>query len=786
MASIILSKVGPEKVKVIKIVREVTDLGLKEAKDAVDSVESGVPFEMTVIDGNENDILNELSAIGAIVAVSHETNTIKQDNTIYIEEACENSTYSKNVNKQKSDDISNNDGEFILFGQVFTIPASYIHNYKLDEACLKAAKNAKNEFDYWYKNRSGIEDVLKNYTDFALEMVVKYAFTPLFGSLGSFNIYDISDDKYINRCVDGSTIDKAFDDILYELEKIVDDQNEMKQYRANRKAYRSRMVGGGFGLSGAVKGAVQAGAINATTGMAHSAVNAIGNMGSAIAASGKKSSLYNNKQTKDVLAKGMCLSIINTYENHKCLINEHFSYYYEVGFDKDKSKALFENAMRYPDKCERLLVESVVNYPDEKTLSYIFKHYEGERKNVYAIGKVFGLDFGKHVEETFAALYTAEAKLSAQNVERIKHDILATMEEFGISTSDTLNQINYDELVRIASKYLSAIENDNIQQSLAEFNKYDAPLSQKKHVVQEKGIWQLASKYEVVFTVEEIERILKRYYTEDAQVREEEAQNAKKRIVEIMNVLGVQTSATFDRLEKDCIARICEKLEESDEETCNLMRDKIVQYDALEKNKKEYLDMIQKQIEAIWTKEDGEIFDNVYLNTDIYNQSEINSSIEFIRQKGRTSNAERYIAALQACNEKNIKDARTFQEKRTKTSNTVGIVLLLAGILCLFIATPLVVIAIPGLALMLRYNKLKKNWNILTLDGTQIHGAIKSDNREGTPNEEKRQALLNDKGEIDTTSTENNHDKMVCSSCGKEINSSASFCKYCGKKIEKQ
>ena len=675
--------------------------------------------------------------------------------------------------------------QFILFEQNFTIPDPYIRDYKMNERSHAAAMNAKNEFYNWYKKRSGIEDVLKNYTDIAVSMVEKYAFSPLFNSLSSFEIYDISDDRYISQCVDCSKIDNAFEMILSELEKIIDDQNEMKQYRATRKAYRGRMVGGGFGLSGAIKGAVQAGAINATTGMAHSAVNAIGNMGSSIAASSKKSSLYKNNQTKDVLAAGICLSILSTFENHKELINKYSKRYFEDGFDEDKAKALFENAMRISDKREMLLVDSVANYPGENTLAYIFKNYKSERKNVYAIGEVFGLDFGKYVEEAFAILYTDEAKMSPQKVEAIKQEILAEMKEYGIGSSATLNQINYDELIRIAKKYVSANEEENIQLHLNEFNEYDAPVQLKKQVVQEKGIWQLASKYAVVFTGEEIELVLKRYYTEEAQKGEQEAQSTKKKIVEIMNVLGVQTSTTFDRLEKDCIARICENLVEADEETCNQMRDKVMQYDALEKNKKEYLDKIQKQIEAIWTKEDGEIFDNVYLNTDIYNQNEIKSSIEFIKQKGRTSNAERYVAALQACNEKNIKNARKFQEKGTKNSNTVGIVLLLAGILCLFMAPPLVFLVVPGIALMVRYNKLKKNWNVLTLDGTQIHSAIKIDNPEYATNPKNGQVLLAERDGNGVDSASNNKDNTICSSCGKEINSTACFCKYCGTKVEK-
>lgn len=67
MASIVLKEVGPNKVKVIKIVREATGLDLKEAKDAVDAVDSGIPFEMQISSENADRILDELLNVGAVV-----------------------------------------------------------------------------------------------------------------------------------------------------------------------------------------------------------------------------------------------------------------------------------------------------------------------------------------------------------------------------------------------------------------------------------------------------------------------------------------------------------------------------------------------------------------------------------------------------------------------------------------------------------------------------------------------------------------------------------------------
>lgn len=81
MACIVLKKVGPNKVEVIRIVREATGLGLKEAKEAVDAVEIGNPYELHIFMGNENDVIEALLAAGAVVADKKEDRYVKHQNT---------------------------------------------------------------------------------------------------------------------------------------------------------------------------------------------------------------------------------------------------------------------------------------------------------------------------------------------------------------------------------------------------------------------------------------------------------------------------------------------------------------------------------------------------------------------------------------------------------------------------------------------------------------------------------------------------------------------------------
>ena len=64
---VILKEIGPKKIQVIKVVRQITSLGLKEAKELVDGAPSpvvqGVPKEQA------EDVKSKLEAEGAVVEI---------------------------------------------------------------------------------------------------------------------------------------------------------------------------------------------------------------------------------------------------------------------------------------------------------------------------------------------------------------------------------------------------------------------------------------------------------------------------------------------------------------------------------------------------------------------------------------------------------------------------------------------------------------------------------------------------------------------------------------------
>jgi large subunit ribosomal protein L7/L12 len=63
----VLTAIGGEKIKVIKVVREITGLGLKEAKDLVDGVPNPIKEKVTKEEAEE--IKNKVSEVGGTVEI---------------------------------------------------------------------------------------------------------------------------------------------------------------------------------------------------------------------------------------------------------------------------------------------------------------------------------------------------------------------------------------------------------------------------------------------------------------------------------------------------------------------------------------------------------------------------------------------------------------------------------------------------------------------------------------------------------------------------------------------
>ena len=615
---------------------------------------------------------------------------------------------------------------YILFGQQISFSEAQDRYSRLVSAYINALFATTTEFTTWYHACGSIEKVLQGYVSEADRLISKYVDGPLYEQLLDLEIYDVGKETYRDNCMvlePAQTACRRFKGLI---QKVNDAKDAEIEYRESRKQNRSRVVGGGFGLGGALKGMATAGAINAVTGMGHSVVNAFGNVGSSLSAASSKYSIYKDEETFNCLCAALADCLGSTFSAHIQIVNERKPHCIDVFSDSDRAEALLENAKRFPDKAQHLLLEAFKQDPASfDLLQYIFLNYRRERKNVLTIAKSFGISLSDTITSILSQEYTADAKTDESKAQAARKRILSLMDEMGLSESETLDQLEQDCLDRVVANYsANAASCDEI---LNRIRDYTASEKNKQAIIKKHLIWQLGAEYHVEFTPEEVEAVIAPEYTQEARASPPAAESAKKQILYKMSVMGAQQSTTLDQLESDCVARLCTNYTHADEKTCDAMLEKIRAYPAQEKIKELYLKKVQGRIEEIWSAEDGEIFDNLYLKTNIEDQSQKDAAIAYIKEKGRTSSSSKYLNAVTNCTPGNIKKAVAYVSWNLCMAISAAILIIVSAVLLVAFDADIYLCMIPilvGAALLYFRSKLKKIWNTLTIQGTIFHPQI--------------------------------------------------------------
>ena len=229
-----------------------------------------------------------------------------------------------------------------------------------------------------------------------------------------------------------------------------------------------------------------------------------------------------------------------------------------------------------------------------------------------------------------------------------------------------------------------------------------------------------------------IDRILSMEYTEKAKKNEDEAIKAKRKIEGLLAEWGVEHSIILDKIETDCLDRLVSDYKTATEERCNELKKLLKEYrEATDKNKKIYFEKIQKRIEEIWAKEDDKVFDNYLKQANILSDSEVKKGIKFIKKKGRTASAEKYITAFEHCNYQNIKKARTYHEINSKRPilkhlgwGLIGLALILLFVQENFSFWTQLLPALLGGAYQFYISLLKGEWESITIYGSVINPVL--------------------------------------------------------------
>ena len=246
---------------------------------------------------------------------------------------------------------------YTLFGRTVEFDEAADRYCKSQFFAWDAARQAAALFDEWYLQCGDIYTVLNNFWPTAKRIIVQSTLSPLYNTLSTeHGIYNISEETYIKQCLNLDECTDVYDLAVDGYNDIIDQLEEEKEYREYRKASRAEVIGGGFGIGGAIKGMVAAGAINMATGAAHSVANSIGNAGSEGDANTRKARLY--KDAQEPLRDAIERCVLATAYQHIEVVNDHCDTKIISCFNTDQAGALLESAQNVIEKQEDLLVES--------------------------------------------------------------------------------------------------------------------------------------------------------------------------------------------------------------------------------------------------------------------------------------------------------------------------------------------------------------------------------------------------------------------------------------------
>lgn len=145
-------------------------------------------------------------------------------------------------------------------------------------------------------------------------------------------------EEYVSKVTRRWEVTNISDQIVEKYMEIEKEKHDMKKYRDLRKASRGRMIGGGFGIGGALTGIAMAGTANMISGLGHSAVNAIGNMGSDAAAQREGQKIYKDIQIRQRLRSALEKDLYSVFKGYLLLLEDKFGTCFRMRREENKEK----------------------------------------------------------------------------------------------------------------------------------------------------------------------------------------------------------------------------------------------------------------------------------------------------------------------------------------------------------------------------------------------------------------------------------------------------------------
>lgn len=297
--------------------------------------------------------------------------------------------------------------EVTIFGQKVQVPPNRVAYNSIRMEFIKMANEAAAQYEKLYKQDGSIQKVINGLGE-QMHDCLAPALDHCISTLIQHGVIDIDVQAFAERYQSfAEPCAEAFNDVYDRYAEVVMDEEELNEYRKARREGRARWQGGGFGLAGALSGAVTAGALNLVMGAGHMVFNAIGRTFSSIATSFKLSKIYDDPNTCKTLLKGLRLSVFNLHFALVCCLDElDIDHVPASGLvtpeEHRQGEAILSNVDKLPtedDKQAALLRVFDLDPYQALWYSYVLQHYgdqDGQLSNTAHYFGVLTVDEEKH------------------------------------------------------------------------------------------------------------------------------------------------------------------------------------------------------------------------------------------------------------------------------------------------------------------------------------------------------------------------------------------------------
>jgi hypothetical protein len=607
------------------------------------------------------------------------------------------------------------------------------------------ASKLSDEFVQIYKEHNhNLDDVSKNAYGQGSDCIsVAMNFT--MKSLVELGIYDLDLEMFIyNHYLPYHVWDDHFNTINDRFMEIVLNEEQLDAYRRDRRESRGRLIGGGFGIQGAAKGIVTAGAVNLAAGAVHGIFNGIGKIISSVSAQSKKDKIFRDPATLQTLSQGVCRAVFNI---HHALIDVIYdqtnsnNYEYVSKEDSEKAKRIFNNIRIHEIESSKeinLLNDIIqLNPYNKEYYEYIIAKYGDEQGDIEKISSYFGVDIISYKKELLKNFHDQLEFSSEKIAAKSKQEIIKQSKFLKVENS---------------AEYINSI--DNI---LLEFDKKARTFEGILFETREEADWAKKVKNDLDNMINGYEQmdeerlliVLNRIEEYDFKAfthKEKYLQKINERLKIIDIKARIFDGVEYNTREEVLIVKnqnaelmsICSGYENVSEEKLLLLKNKVSNTDYMSQIIEKFISLIDSRINQFEAKRELQKIEEIWASVDTNNYNSIMTAIDTI-SKYSTIDKRNYIISLEKRKheidierKKVIKEklgfAIKYEEKRKKSGFFMRIFMYLLGIgFSLFLIGWLNII---GLVLVLlgyighfanlaEMRKYKKAWRELTNNGQQ-------------------------------------------------------------------